>query len=86
MELEINGKQYHFKDRCTMLEWISSFSSKVQIGWKAQVNLLARMSQEPEKLKAKELFLMDASIVTKMIKEVSSKYGMGGDIDFLEKE
>ncbi len=86
MEIEINGKVYHFKDKCSMMDYISTFSSKVQIGWKSQVNLLARMSQEPEKLKTKELLLMDAYLVIQMIKAVSGKYGMTGDLDFLENE
>lgn len=86
MEIEIEGKSYHFKDKCSMVEWISTFNPKIQIGWKSQVNLLARMSQEPEKLKTKELMLMDAHTVLKMIKAVSGKYGMTGDLDFLGKE
>lgn len=84
--MEINGKVYNFKDRCTTLDWISSFNSKVQIGWKSQVNLVARMSQEPNKLKTKELLLMDASVVIQMIKGITEKYGMAGDLDFLETE
>lgn len=86
MDIEVNGKIYHFKDKCTMLDYIATFNSKVQIGWKSQVNLLSRMSQEPEKLSTKELLLMDASIVLQMIKSVSENYGMAGDLDFLEKE
>ena len=86
MDIEVNGKQYHFKDKCTMMDYIATFNSKVQIGWKSQVNLLSRMSQEPMKLNTKELLLMDASIVLQMIKGVSEKYGMTGDLDFLEKK
>lgn len=86
MEMEINGKTYHFKEKCTMMDYIASFSSKIQIGWRSQVALLARMSQEPTKLKAKDLLLMDASAVIGMIRAISNKYGMTGDYDFLENE
>lgn len=86
MELEINGRKYQFKDKCTMVEYIASYNTKVQMGLKSQVNLVARMSQEPYKVSAKELMMMDASEVLKLIKATASQYGMLEGLDFLEKE